>query len=81
MIPQECVLDAVTRARGILSQYIEPGPHDCNRTISRLFALFDDQELATAINILNLEAIRAAMAEADPIRRSPTFPFYSQTTG
>jgi hypothetical protein len=81
MTPQECVLDAVMRARGILSQHIEPGPHDCDKTISRLFALFDDQELATAINILNLEVIRTAMAKAEPVKHSPSAPPYNRTTG
>jgi len=68
MTPQECILDSVMRARGILGEYIEPGPHDCNRTIGRLFELFDDLQLTTALNVMNLEAIRAALAETEPER-------------
>ena len=55
MTPQECVLDAVLRAQGILAEYIEPGPHDCERTINRLFDIFDDEKLMTAVNTLNLD--------------------------
>ena len=69
MTPQECILDAVTRARGILGEYIEPGPHDCNKTIGRLFELFDDVQLKTAIDVMNLEAIVAEMSESERARR------------
>ncbi|MBX9821339.1 hypothetical protein [Afipia birgiae] len=75
--PQECVLDAVLRARGILAQYIEPGPHDCGQTLARLFVIFDDEELTNAVNVLNLEAAGAAMAAA---KRSTTSPPYSRTS-
>lgn len=66
MTSQEHVLDAVLRAQGILAQYIEPGPHDCRQTLSRLFDIFDDEALTSAVNKLNLETARAAMASADP---------------
>lgn len=55
MTPQECVLDAVLRAQGILAEYIEPGPHDCAQTINRLFNIFDDEKLMIAVNKLNLD--------------------------
>lgn len=55
MTPQECVLDAVLRAQGILAQYIEPGPHDCEQTLARLFDVLDDEKLMRAVNRLNLE--------------------------
>lgn len=71
MTPQECILDTVLRARGILSEYIEPGPQDCHRTISRLFSLLDDQELTTALNLMNLEAVRSAMTQAATVKISP----------
>jgi hypothetical protein len=71
MTPQECVLDAVLRAQGVLNQYIEPGPRDCARTLGRLFQIFADDKLSNAINILNLETVGAAMAEAEPPERSP----------
>lgn len=81
MTHQERVLDAVLRAQGLLAQYIEPGPHDCAQTLSRLFLIFDDQELTTAVNLLNLETAGAAMAAADPPKRPPTSPLYNRTTG
>lgn len=58
MTPQECVLDAVLRAQSILADYIEPGPHDCQRTINRLFDIFDDEKLMTAVNKMNLDLAR-----------------------
>lgn len=67
---QECVLDAVLRTRGILAQYIEPGPRDCGQTLARLFAIFDDDRLTNAINLLNLQTIGAAMV-TPTAKRSP----------
>lgn len=55
MTPQQRVLEAVLRAQGILAEYIEPGPHGCERTINRLFDIFDDEKLMTAVNKLNLD--------------------------
>lgn len=81
MTPQESVLDAVLRAQGILTEYIEPGPRDCAQTLSRLFVLFADDRLTSAVNILNLEAVGAAMAKADAPQHSPTSPLYNRTTG
>lgn len=81
MTPHESVLDAVLRARGILTEYIEQGPRDCAQTLSRLFAIFDDEKLTTAINILSLEAAGTAMASADASTRSPTAPPCSRTSG
>ncbi|CAN5370204.1 hypothetical protein BH10PSE10_BH10PSE10_08270 [soil metagenome] len=53
---EERVLDAVVRARGILADYIEPGPRDCEQTLTRLFYVFDDEKLIAAVNTLNLKA-------------------------
>lgn len=64
MTPQECVLDAVLRAQGILAEYIEPGPHHCERTIDRLFDIFDDEKLMTAVNKLNLDLVREQLRSA-----------------
>jgi hypothetical protein len=64
MTPQECVLDAVLRAQGILAEYIEPGRHDCEQTIGRLFDIFDDQTLTSAVNTLNLNLARAQFGTA-----------------
>ena len=80
MTPQECVLDAVLRAQGVLTQYIEPGPRDCAKTLSRLFVIFADDKLSNAVNILNLETVGAAMAEADTVKRSTTSPPQRRTS-
>lgn len=64
MTPQECVLDAVLRAQGILAEYIEPGPHDCERTINRLFDIFDDEKLMIAVNKLNLDLAQSQLRTA-----------------
>lgn len=81
MTPQEQVLDAVLRAQGILEQHIEQGSSDCRQTLGRLFALFDDEELTVAVNILNLETIARAMSDAANLRRPATSPIYSRTRG
>ncbi len=81
MTPQESVLDAVLRARGILAEYIEPGPRDCAQTLSRLFVIFDDEKLTTAISILSLEAVSATMAEANKAKHTPASPPRRRTTG
>lgn len=77
----EYLLDAVLRARGILDQYIEPGPHDCGQTLSRLFEILDDDKLTTAVNVLNLETAGAAMAKADIATRTPVSPPRRRTSG
>lgn len=77
MTAQEHVLDAVLRAQGVLADYIEPGPRDCAQTLTKLYAIFADDRLTNAVNILNLEAVHAAMASdmskhisASPPRRT-----------
>lgn len=81
MTSQERVLDAVLRAQGILDQHIESGSHDCRQTLGRLFALFDDEELTTAVNVLNLGTIVSEMTKAETVRSPPTAPLYSRTSG
>lgn len=73
MTAQEHVLDAVLRAQGVLADYIEPGPRDCAQTLTKLYAIFADDRLTNAVNILNLEAVHAAMASdtSKPISTSP----------
>ena len=63
MTPQECVLDAVLRAHGILADYVEQGPRHCQATIARLFAVLDDQELIAAVNAINLESMKSRNPE------------------
>ncbi|WP_424627018.1 hypothetical protein [Bradyrhizobium sp. SYSU BS000235] len=71
MTPQESVLDAVLRAQGVLADYIEPGPHDCEKTINRLFDIFDDEKLMTAVNKLNLDLAQLQM-KSDTGERQPS---------
>ena len=61
MTSQECVIDAVLRAQGVLTDYVESEPRDCAKTLSRLFAIFADEDLTDAVNELNLQAVRAEM--------------------
>ena len=71
MTPQECVLDAVLRAHGILADYVEQGPRHCETTIARLFAVLDDQELIAAVNAINLESVKTRDAEL-PLAHKPS---------
>jgi hypothetical protein len=72
MTPQECVLDAVLRAQGILAEYIEPGPHDCEKTINRLFDIFDDEQLMIAVNKLNLDMVRPQLSSGTSMDEEPS---------
>jgi N-acetyl-beta-hexosaminidase len=60
---QQCILDAVVRAHGILADYVEQAPRHCETTIARLFAVLDDQELIAAVNAINLESVNIRGAE------------------
>jgi hypothetical protein len=66
MTPQDHVLDAVLRAQGILADYIEPGPHDCEQTLARLFGILNDEKLMRAVNALNLKAADELAARIPP---------------
>jgi hypothetical protein len=74
MTPQECVLDAVLRAQSILADYIEPGPHDCRKTINRLFDIFDDEKLVTAVNKMNLNLAQLQWRSGTNERRHTSVP-------
>jgi len=65
MTSQEYVLDAVLRAQGVLADYIEPGPRDCAKTLSRLFVIFADEELTDAVHALNLQTMSAEMRASE----------------
>lgn len=81
MTSQECVIDAVLRAQGVLTDYVESEPRDCAKTLSRLFAIFADEDLTDAVNALNLDAIHAMMRPGEDHPPSPTSPLYSRTNG
>ena len=46
---QNTLIRAVEDARRILGEYIEPGPRDAEQTLSRLIAVLETQDLASAI--------------------------------
>lgn len=81
MTSQECVIDAVQRAQGVLADYVETDPRDCAKTLSRLFAIFTDDELTRAVDALNLEAVLAMMEQSEAHQPSPKSLPYSRTSG
>ena len=50
---QETVLRAVEDARRILGEYIEPGPRDATRTVERLLAVLDKNDVVHALDRMN----------------------------
>ena len=47
---QEILLRAVEDAQRILAEYIEPGPRDPARTVERLLAVLDNQNMTHALD-------------------------------
>ena len=47
---QNTVLRAMEDARRILGDYIAPGPHDATRTVHRLIAVLDRDEVVHALD-------------------------------
>ena len=47
---QDTVLRAIEDARRILGEYIAPGPHDATRTVHRLIAVLDRDEVVLALD-------------------------------
>jgi hypothetical protein len=47
---QETLIRAVEDARRILGEYIEPGPRDATRTVERLLAVLDRNEIVHALD-------------------------------
>ena len=43
------VTKAVEQAQSILARYVEPGPRDCENTISELMDVLDDEDVVEAI--------------------------------
>jgi hypothetical protein len=50
---QETVLRALEDARRILGEYIEPGPRDATRTVERLLAVLDRNDVVRALDRMN----------------------------
>ena len=47
---QDTVIRAVEDARRILGEYIEPGPRDARRTVERLLAVLNRDDLVHALD-------------------------------
>ncbi len=52
MSDQELMLQAVSNARRILEEYLEPRPHDNESLLSRLVEVLDRNEVVTALSRL-----------------------------
>jgi hypothetical protein len=52
MTDQERVISTLRLAGQIVSEYLEPGPHDAEETLRRLIAVLDTQTLSSAIDRL-----------------------------
>jgi hypothetical protein len=50
---QETVLRAMEDARRVLGEYIAPGPRDATRTVHRLIAVVDRDEVVQALDRMN----------------------------
>ena len=47
---QDRLIRAVEDARRVLGEYIEPGPHDAARTVERLLAALDRNDVVHALD-------------------------------
>ena len=54
---QDTVLRAVEVTKRILGEYIAPGPHDATRTVHRLIAVLDRDEVVHALDRMNRRRI------------------------
>ncbi len=52
MTDQELLISTLRKASRIIGEYLEPGPHDAEQTLSRLIAVLDNQDLALALDRL-----------------------------
>ena len=50
---QDTVLRAIEDARGILDEYIEPGPRDATLTVERLFVVLNRDDVVHALDRMN----------------------------
>ena len=47
---QDTLLRAIEDARRVLGEYIEPGPRDATRTVERLLAILDRNDVVHALD-------------------------------
>jgi hypothetical protein len=50
---QDTLVRAVEDARRILGEYIQPGPRDATRTVDRLLAILDRNDVLHALDRMN----------------------------
>ncbi|WP_036016896.1 hypothetical protein [Bradyrhizobium sp. WSM1743] len=55
MDPEQRVAKALQEAQGILARYVEPGPRDCEQTISQLLDVLDDDAVVQALKDSKME--------------------------
>ncbi len=54
---QHTLVRAVEDARRILGEYIEPGPRDARRTVERLLAILNRNDVVHALDRINRRAV------------------------
>jgi hypothetical protein len=70
---QDTIIRAVEDARRILGEYIEPWPRDATRTVARLLAVLDRDEVLHALDRMKRRrAIRLVDLTTDPTREDPS---------
>jgi hypothetical protein len=66
---QDTLLRAIEAARRVLGEYIEPGPRDATRTVERLLAILDRNDLLLAMDRLKRRRVmRLVEIEENPAR-------------
>ena len=60
---QQCILDAVLRAHGILADYVEQGPRHCKTTISPALRRSRRSGTDRGRESINLESVKTRGAE------------------
>jgi hypothetical protein len=73
MKPEKQIIDAVEKAQGLLSRYIEPGPRNCEKTINELLDVLDDKKLIEAV-----DEVKEGRTEEAP-RNSPGIEVLDET--
>ena len=64
---QDTLMRAVEDARRILGEYIDPGPRDATRTVERLLAVLDRNDVVHALDRINRRrVIRLVRSDDQP---------------
>jgi hypothetical protein len=68
---QEILIRAVEDARRILGEYIEPGPRDATKTVERLLAVLDKNDLVHALGRISRRAVGRRIINGFMRRHNP----------